>query len=521
MLKKPDVTAADDAVGKAVKPAKKSSDQKAIDELNERYCVVQDGNRIRVHSFERYERRGHVRLVSTFLPFHEFRNLFMNRTVKHGDEGYIDIGELWLRSRQRRQYSGITFQPGGTEVINGKLNLWRGFGVAPVKGNWSLMRQHLEKVLANGDAEKFEYLLRWLAWAVQNPDRQAEVCLVFKGKAGTGKGTLGNTMCRIFGQHAVHISSAAHLTGHFNSHLRDACFLFADESYWPGDKSAEGSLKRLVSEPTLIVEGKGRDSIEVSNMLHVVIASNEEWVVPANERERRYVAYDVPDIRIQQESWFAPLYKQMEDGGYNAMLFDLLHYDLGSWHPRKLPSDTGLLEQQRRSLGPLDSWWIELLENGVLAGCDPDQPNRARSGKWHKKIDGEAVNFESTRLITMPGLLDEARNIEPKLKNHFSNNRIGDYLRDRGCSNKHRVLRERGWTFPPLAELRREWEIRFPNWPWRNPSITDWQPEEDDDAPAPTLAKPLKSQAKSPSKPLPAPRGQRKAAVSARKAGRS
>src|SRR4051812_10014450 len=63
------------------------------------------------------------------------------------------------------------------------------------------------------------------------------------------------------------------LTGRFNAHLRDACLLFADEAYWPGDKGAEGSLKRLITEPELFIEGKGRDGVMVENRLHVIIAS--------------------------------------------------------------------------------------------------------------------------------------------------------------------------------------------------------------------------------------------------------
>ena len=148
------------------------------------------------------------------------------------------------------------------------------------------MREHIRTVMTSS-AEMFDYVIRWLAWAVQHPDERAEVALVFKGGKGVGKGTLGNAMCRIFGQHAVHISHAKYLTG-FNAHLRDASFCFADEAYWPGDKAAEGNLKRLITEPTLLIEGKGRDAISVENMLHVMMASNEDWIVPASQGERRW-----------------------------------------------------------------------------------------------------------------------------------------------------------------------------------------------------------------------------------------
>ena len=43
------------------------------------------------------------------------------------------------------------------------------------------------------------------------------------------------------------------------------------------------------------------------------------------------------------------------------------------------------------------------------------------------------------------------------------------------------VLRARGWIFPPLAKLRAKWIERFPNRRCRNPSITKWQQEDDNE----------------------------------------
>jgi hypothetical protein len=341
------------------------------------------------------------------------------------------------------------------------------------------MKRHMLDVMASGNREHFEYIMNWLAWADQNPDRQAEVALVFKGKRGTGKGTLGNAMLRIFGQHGVHISSTDHLTGRFNHHLRDACFLFADEAFWPGDKKAEGNLKRLVTEPTLFIEGKGRDGVSVTNMLHPIIASNEDWVVPAGERERRYVMLNVSDIHIQEATWFEPIYAELESGGYAAMLFELLKHDLGDWHPRRIPANCGLLDQQARSLPACDAWWLELMESGRLWGCDPKYPERAVSNAFEAEIGG-AFN---SRIVKQPGLFDQARALVPQLRHHTTDHELGRYLRAQGCSNTKKVMRRQGWTFPPLAQCRAEWDKRFPGFLWRNPELFEWQAEEADDAP--------------------------------------
>ena len=220
------------------------------------------------------------------------------------------------------------------------------------------MRAHIREVLAAGDAEADTYIVNFLAWTVQHPERPAEAALVLKGGRGTGKGTLGNALRIIFGQHAIHISSPGHLAGHFNAHLRDCCFLFADEAFWPGDKKAEGNLKRLVTEPTLAVEAKFKDVVMVTNMLHVVMAANEDWAVPAGEHERRFGVFSVSEHKRQDQSWFAPLYEQLRNGGYEAMLYDLLRVELGDWHPRDIPRTAALQDQQRHSLNPLDAWVV-------------------------------------------------------------------------------------------------------------------------------------------------------------------
>jgi hypothetical protein len=230
----------------------------ALDEMNAKYFVTKEGGKTWVISFE----REHDRLILNYMKFGDFCNLYMNRTVKveaKDKTQYIPLGKWWLQHPQRRQYDGLIFAPGNpATVIDNRFNLWRGWGVEPKQGDWGLMREHIRLALASGDQGRFEYTMRWLAWMVQHPDQRAEVALVFKGNKGTGKGTLGNCMMKLFGQHSLQVSNAKHLVGNFNAHMRDTCLLFGDECYWPGDKQAEGTLKRLITEPTLFIEAKGR-----------------------------------------------------------------------------------------------------------------------------------------------------------------------------------------------------------------------------------------------------------------------
>jgi hypothetical protein len=457
-----------------------------IDELNEKYCIVRDGGKTRVLFFESQVRkvgnRSHERHVPTLMSFDDFANYYLDAATITVGKKTISLGRWWLQTQPaanpgKRKFDGIVFRPDiNAEVIDGRINLWRGFGVAEQAGDWSLMRQHIKEVLANGNADHYTYIINWIAWAVQNPADRAEVALVFKGKKGTGKGTLGNCLVILFGQHGVHISSKDHLAGRFNYHLRDACLLFADEAYWPGDRAAEGALMRMITEPDLFIEGKYKDAVTAPNLLHVMMASNEEWVVPAGENERRYAVFDVPDSKMQNHAYFAAIADRMENGGYEAMLYDLRRLDLNGWHPRTLVQSQALLSQQERSLDFFDEWWSTVLDDGVIPGA------LAKHSDCSPPLEDFAV-YDYLREIQVPGLLSRARKLDPHRGRYVTGAAFGRTLGARGCVKTkiaYRDRQRRTWRFPPLKVARAAWEERFPGWQWSEPEIEEWQAGEEE-----------------------------------------
>jgi hypothetical protein len=452
-------------------------------ELNRDNAVVLDAGRTMVLRLEEvpHEAGGerYTYRLPMFLPFQDFRNFYLNRYIDVGDDKVSNIGSWWLGHRDRRQYRGVIFIPAGPPVIDGRFNLWRGWGVEPTRGEWGRMREHMFEVLAARDDDVDRYNYNWLAWAVQNPAQQAEVALVFLGGIGTGKGTLGKGMCRIFGQHARHLSSPEHLTGRFNAHHRQCCFLFGDECYGPKDKTAEGTLKRLITEPTLQIEPKRRDVVEEPNRLHVMLASNNEWVVPAGAHERRYAVQEVADTHRQDPNWFEPIYQEMRSGGLEAMLYELLHYELCDWHPRQIVRTPALAKQQEESLSPLDQWWLELLQAAVLEGASEDAPDEAVSNEYEDEItETDGYGGKRTHTVKRKGLYDQARRISPKLKG-VSDTALGLYLREpeRGCKNawpRRGGHGRRGWKFPPLKQCRERWKARFPETVWFDQDTIEW-----------------------------------------------
>jgi len=348
-----------------------------IDEMNEHYAVVDDNGTTCV-VYRRYDdalNRDYVVKSS----FHDFRNLYLNQHVTITDakgrpksRTYADV---WLSHPDRRTYkSGLKFLPGVSESPDGVYNLWGGWSVDPLPGDWSLMKAHIRDVICSGNEQHYEYLFNWLARAVQQPGVQGEVAVVLRGERGTGKGAFARAFGLLFGQHFLHLSDARHLTGNFNAHLRDACVVFADEAFYAGDKQHEGQLKRIVTEPTLMIEPKYRDAAPARNCLHVIVSSNEEWVVPAGADERRFFVLDVSQCKQKNFPYFAALEAELRHGGAAAMLYDLQRRDLTNFNVRDVPSTLALLDQKAQSFRGPEAWWYETLVDGVppVEVLDPD-----------------------------------------------------------------------------------------------------------------------------------------------------
>jgi Family of unknown function (DUF5906)/Primase C terminal 1 (PriCT-1) len=356
-------------------------------------------------------------------------NQKFSRTVKDktGEDQVeeVAIGPWWLANPGRREYRALRFEPLKGPEIEGYLNLWRGFGVTPAPGDWSLLRNHVLEVLAGGNDKYAAYIIMWMAWAVQNPDKPAGAALVFKGGEGTGKGTLARALL-----HGLHVLSQQHFTGRFNGQLHQCCLLFADEAFYAGDKKAEGVLKGLITEPTFLIERKGVDVVRVRNRLHVVMASNQDWVIPAAHDARRYAVFEVADNHANDKDWFRPMYDQLENGGYEAMLHDLQSMELGDWRPDHDIPQTEALEHQKQ-LSDEGAHWREILEEALEGALDREDP------RWEGGV--KILSTDARRLVTNDPLRWTQRLIQT----------FGAAMRELGFERKK--LRDgRGRLSPPV-----------------------------------------------------------------------
>ena len=197
----------------------------------------------------------------TYLPSDQFALLLANIFVQVGGKT-ISIAKFWLTHRDRRSCRRIVFDPSGN-IHPDDYNLWRGFAVTPKAGFRKQRRllHHIYRIICRRDKTKFKYLIKYLAWTVQNPHRHAEVVVVFKSDAeGCGKSTVGTVMLDIFGAaHGLLVDNKEQLLGTFNPHLEITCFVLGEEVLWAGDaktadRTSSPSTKQVISRWGLKVQ---------------------------------------------------------------------------------------------------------------------------------------------------------------------------------------------------------------------------------------------------------------------------
>lgn len=336
-------------------------------EMNDKYAVVQVGGRARILQ----EPKNDDKPV-TLMTERDLSLLLANRRVVWNDgkrDHSMPLMKWWLQHPKRRTFFDLVFVP-ARKVADTAYNLWRGFAYEAIPGDCELFLDHIRENICRGNEECYEYLIKWMAHAVQFPYEPGHVAIVLRSKQqGTGKGFLANTFGQLFGRHFKSVTNTKHIFGQFNGILEDCVVLFADEAFWAGSNTQKNALKVMITEPRTIIERKGLDAEPRQNYVHLIMASNENWVVPVEARDRRFFVLDVGEERMQDTAYFARIADWMDtQKGYEALLHYLMTMDLSDFDVRKFPDTEARREQRKHSIGGFDEWWFGKLVEGRLLG---------------------------------------------------------------------------------------------------------------------------------------------------------
>lgn len=322
-----------------------------LDELLERYVLVYgQGGTV-------FDRQEHC-----LLSISDMRDACIRR----------DIHRAWAEhpAREIVRVRQVGFDP-SNEDPEVTCNLWAGWPTEPRAGECARLLELLrymcsEDLDANG---LYDWVLRWIAYPIQNPGAKMKTTLVIHGPQGTGKNLFFEALMSIYGHYGRVIDQSA-IEDRFNDWASRKLFLIADEVVARSDLyHVKNKLKAFITGEWIRINPKNLAAYDERNHVNVVFLSNEAMPVVLEEDDRRHAVIWTP--KKLEPAFYAGVLRELANGGAAALHDYLLHLDLGDFGPGELPpTTTAKLELVDLSLDSTSRFFYALIE-GDVGGIEP------------------------------------------------------------------------------------------------------------------------------------------------------
>ena len=272
----------------------------------------------------------------------------------------------FLKSPRAIKAARRDYLPGQVRLVAGEdgglvLNSYRQSGVVPAEGAWPSIQQHFETVFP--DERDRNAILDRFAMAVQQPGQKIKSAVMIFGPEGGGKGTILELLIKAIGrENAVTLPSAAIADAFQDDRVNKQLVIFNEVS--GVGKSEVNSLKELITEEFIMVQGKGIPRYRGRTPSQVWVTTNDDAAMQINNGDRRWLVLQTPGVPPPQ-GHFDALYAAISEE-LPAFAQAMATRDLSGFNPHARPQVTTAKEHMIQSAAsPLEYAIREALEAEV------------------------------------------------------------------------------------------------------------------------------------------------------------
>lgn len=358
---------------------------RGLHELSEQISYVKSPSCIAVLS---KDENSDVELLTVRVARDErFANLF------YRDE----LGKLkpafphWFK-HMRVDVAGIDYDPAQPRITDdNKLNLYRGMGCKPCKGDVTLFLELMAYLFP--DPVQREWLLCWIAYPLQHPGTKLYTAVVlFSRFQGVGKSLLGMILRKIYGAHNCSIIDQSALESSFTGWSKGKLMVFGEEITGGSGRQQADRLKNMVTGHTISTNVKYQPELELPNLINFFLTTNHpDAFHMEGGGDRRYAVFEI-ESKPQPPDWYQRYDKWVhakgdEDTLTPAVYQYLLDKGLGTFNPRGHAIETRAKHRMiEASRSQVEQWCVDLLEQ-------PDSVLRFGDVKIHGSL------FTTERLL--------------------------------------------------------------------------------------------------------------------------
>lgn len=269
--------------------------------------------------------------------------------------------------RPERPSGEIITEEGGSMV-----NTYVPAKVERKKGDATPFLVHLAKLLP--DERDREILLSYMAACVQYVGVKFQWCPLIQGAEGNGKTLLANCLAKAIGWKYTHTPNANDLANKFNSWILGKLLIIVEEIYVNDRKEAIETLKPLITNPIIEIQGKGTNQATGDNRANFFMCTNHKDAIRKSRTDRRYCVFYTNqqgpmDLHLSgmDGDYFPDLYDWLRKVGYAIVTDYLMTYNIPpEFNPAKqcqrAPRTTSTNEALLLSLGGLEQEILEAVD---------------------------------------------------------------------------------------------------------------------------------------------------------------
>ena len=227
-----------------------------------------------------------------------------------------------------------------------------------IRKNVQMINNHIINVWNSGNVDAGEYTLNWFSHALTG--HKMETAIFLKSGEGTGKSIIIDFLIQKVIGSALGLSTsrAKQLMG-FNAQLLGKVFVCLEEL--PASSKSEwfsisDFLKDLITGSSIDIEKKYSDIVQTTNLISLIIMTNNENTIKFGKDMRRYFLADISHDKVGSIEYFTELEKAMskETGeAYYSWLVERYEATKNTFKCEAIPLTESKIEMKIKNLTPL------------------------------------------------------------------------------------------------------------------------------------------------------------------------
>jgi hypothetical protein len=315
----------------------------------------------------------------------QFKVTYGGRVFALDTIGGKSTTNAWLAFTQSQGYSfpkvhGVCFRPElpPREIVieEGRtlVNTWFPIETPQKQGDIRPFLDLLERMLPQ--QRDREILLAYCAAMIQHPGEKIMWCPLIQGVEGNGKSIFVGCIEYAVGKRYTHFPNPEDISNKFNPWIEGKLFVGIEEVFTQDRNSIINTLKRLITNRRIEVQGKGKDQKTGDNRANFIMTTNHKDAVRKTPKDRRYCIFYTAQQTLEDiersgmgGKYFSRLIDWLNCEGYAIINHFLRSYKVppdldpfGDCH--RAPATSSTAEVLQCSLGAVEQLLLDCVAEG-------------------------------------------------------------------------------------------------------------------------------------------------------------